>query len=236
MRQGRRVATGRAIPRNGADRPQSVADETWARYSGLSASTTATTTIWRSRTRGARTVPRSGSRPCGSVGDARPRKEFIEVEQHTPAKQANAVFQRQASSLQPSSEETRQASSLPVIGALSSMMEADPSADERRAAIGGRRDLPRYLATRIIVGIGVAGEAGEAVQGHVEHRRTCNRGRAPYLTPLEVVGAGRPYCCSITRRLPLGPAHVALLRSTEPHEDPYLSYRRRRGAISHVRR
>ena len=90
-------------------------------------------------------------------------KRIHRVEQHTPAKQANAVFQRQASSL-PSTEETRQASSLPVIGALSSLMEADPSADRKhRAAIEGRRDLPRAESPRNNRG-GLASLAKQAKQ------------------------------------------------------------------------
>ena len=118
-------------------------------------------------------------------------KRVHRVEQHTPAKQANAVFQRQASGIT-STEETRQASSLPVIGALSSLMEADPSADrKRRAAIEGRRDLPA-LSSPQEQASGLASLAKQAKQfkatssigGHVieaEHS---------YLTPLEVVEAG----------------------------------------------
>ena len=117
-------------------------------------------------------------------------KRIHRVEQHTPAKQANAVFQRQASGLP--TEETRQASSLPVIGALSSLMEADPSADrKRRADIEGRRDLPRSTSPQEQAS-GLASLAKQAKQfkatssigGHVieaEHS---------YLTPLEVVEAG----------------------------------------------
>ena len=114
-------------------------------------------------------------------------KRIHRVEQHTPAKQANAVFQRQASSLQPSSEETRQASSLPVIGALSSLMEADKNEGRKqRAAIEGRRDLPRSTSPQEQAS-GLASLAKQAKQfkatssigGHVieaEHS---------YLTPLE---------------------------------------------------
>ena len=118
-------------------------------------------------------------------------KRIHRVEQHTPAKQANAVFQRQASSLQPSTEETRQASSLPVIGALSSLMEADPSADRKhRAAIEGRRDLPRAESPQQSSGLASLAKqakqfkATSSIGGHVieaEHS---------YLTPLEVVEAG----------------------------------------------
>jgi hypothetical protein len=118
-------------------------------------------------------------------------KRIHRVEQHTPAKQANAVFQQDTS---PESREvTRQASSLlPVIGNLSSLMEADKNEGRKqRAAIEGRRELERPSSPQQ-QSSGLASlekqakqfKATSSIGGHVieaEHS---------YLTPLEVVEAG----------------------------------------------
>ena len=81
---------------------------------------------------------------------------------------------------------------------------------EVRSGVTGQRIGTPFFASTTTVGPGVAGEAGEAVQGHVEHRRTCHRGRALLPHAVRSSRSGRPYCCSIARRLPLGPALVVM--------------------------
>ena len=145
-----------------------------------------TTTTWRSRTRGAPTVPRSGSRPCGSVGDARPRREFIESSSTRP-RQANASGGR----LPYSNQRKRRARRRHYRSSPCHAMEADPSADRKhRAAIEGRRDLPRAESPQQASGLASLAKqakqfkATSSIGGHVieaEHS---------YLTQLEVVEAG----------------------------------------------